>query len=502
MSGTLAEGARCLHEDLERLERRVVGELKDVASHSDRLAKHHRARKMLEAAQQRAAKLQKIYEDDDGLRREEIARLARSDGRGTATQAYFERVAQLREYHRKLAQDELTEEGDNLGALVDEAQVEFTGPEAGGRYLDLNALHIRFVNATFADGKHPDYLEYLRTFSDFSAIAPGRKLGAEYREYLEALLAYLSSFYTRTNPLGQVEKRMAALEQTFPEEWAAREDAHGSEDAAAKVAHICDLHQADSPADVAQFGPDALKDALQALGLKCGGTPQQRAERLFSVKGRRIDEIDRKLFAKGAGPGPASQTEKARKAAYAVALLERKVVELRSMLAAAAEATVEATERKQVQTYEELEAERAAALEEEEPEGDGEEGEDDSLYNPLKIPLGWDGKPIPVWLYKLHGLNQEFECEICGNFSYRGRRAFERHFTEWRHQQGMRSLGIPNSKEFFEVTRIKDALELWSTLRKSQAGGFNPNEHEEYEDGEGNVYSKRTFEDLKREGLI
>lgn len=38
------------------------------------------------------------------------------------------------------------------------------------------------------------------------------------------------------------------------------------------------------------------------------------------------------------------------------------------------------------------------------------------VYNPLKLPLGWDGKPIPYWLYKLHGLNMEFKCEICGNY--------------------------------------------------------------------------------------
>lgn len=43
------------------------------------------------------------------------------------------------------------------------------------------------------------------------------------------------------------------------------------------------------------------------------------------------------------------------------------------------------------------------------------------MYNPLKLPLGWDGKPIPYWLYKLHGLNQEFKCEICGGYSYWGR---------------------------------------------------------------------------------
>jgi len=31
------------------------------------------------------------------------------------------------------------------------------------------------------------------------------------------------------------------------------------------------------------------------------------------------------------------------------------------------------------------------------------------------------------------------------------RRAYERHFKEFRHQNGMRALGIPNNKNFFEV---------------------------------------------------
>ena len=29
----------------------------------------------------------------------------------------------------------------------------------------------------------------------------------------------------------------------------------------------------------------------------------------------------------------------------------------------------------------------------------------------------------------------------------------------------MRALGIPNNKNFFEVTQIKDALELWSSIQ-------------------------------------
>jgi hypothetical protein len=113
-------------------------------------------------------------------------------------------------------------------------------------------------------------------------------------------------------------------------------------------------------------------------------------------------------------------------------------------------------------------AERLAELEndlevEDEQDGEDESGSDDEaapIYNPKNLPLGWDGKPIPYWLYKvrvvrapligenvsltrrcgcavprapprvmqLHGLSQEFECQICGDVVYRGRRAFDRHF--------------------------------------------------------------------------
>lgn len=66
-----------------------------------------------------------------------------------------------------------------------------------------------------------------------------------------------------------------------------------------------------------------------------------------------------------------------------------------------------------------------------------------------------------------HAALQEFTCEICGGASYWGRRAFERHFKEWRHQNGMRALGIPNNKNFFEVTQIKDARELWASIQVS-----------------------------------
>ena len=38
-------------------------------------------------------------------------------------------------------------------------------------------------------------------------------------------------------------------------------------------------------------------------------------------------------------------------------------------------------------------------------------------------------QPIPYWLYKLHGLNIVYKCEICGNYEYKGPKTFQRHFA-------------------------------------------------------------------------
>jgi len=46
------------------------------------------------------------------------------------------------------------------------------------------------------------------------------------------------------------------------------------------------------------LGLDRLKQGLEALGLKCGGTLRDRAERLWSVRGKKPNDIPEKLKAK------------------------------------------------------------------------------------------------------------------------------------------------------------------------------------------------------------
>merc|ERR1719198_1201182 len=124
--------------------------------------------------------------------------------------------------------------------------------------------------------------------------------------------------------------------------------------------------------------------------------------------------------------------------------------------------------------------------------------EERPIYNPLNLPLGWDGKPIPFWLYKLHGLGIEYKCEICGNYSYWGRRAFERHFQEWRHAFGMRCLKIPNTAHFKEITKIEEAITLYEKLKRdADEQTFRPDADVECEDIQGNVMSQKAFEDLR-----
>ncbi|GLU09488.1 hypothetical protein SLE2022_263480 [Rubroshorea leprosula] len=188
-----------------------------------------------------------------------------------------------------------------------------------------------------------------------------------------------------------------------------------------------------------------------------------------------------------------------------IALMEAKINKLCHLLSKTIEETKQNIVKRQALICKEMERDRMEEEEEEETtqfdtENDGEE--QPVVYNPLKLPMGWDGKPIPFWLYKLHGLDQEFKCEICRGSSYWGRRAFERHFQESRHQRGMRQLGIPYTKDFNEIRSIEEALALWNILQQRKAQNNWCQDLEEFEDRDGNIYHKKIYVDLQCQGLV
>ncbi|KAH3668529.1 hypothetical protein OGAPHI_002283 [Ogataea philodendri] len=129
------------------------------------------------------------------------------------------------------------------------------------------------------------------------------------------------------------------------------------------------------------------------------------------------------------------------------------------------------------------------------------QGKFDDVSN---FPIGPDGKPMPLWLWKLKGLDMEYSCEICGNALIKGREVFQNHFKEERHLQGLRMLGVVEDfNAFKDLDRIDDVLKLLEFLMKKKRNDIQyRDDGVEIEDSEGNVMSKKVYDQLKKQGLL
>ena len=434
-----------------------------------------RASKEMES---RAQNLKRSYD----VLREDVASL-----RGSSVFAnFYGALKKTREYYARHGNNVITE--DLKSRLERDAEeVRFSGEEVWGKYVDFSTLHQEFCNLYRTN---LDYAAYLRMMLNrpFSSHVEGSN-SSQYAKYVKHVDDYLCDFWTRANPLVELNDALKTDEEPTTEEPAAP--------------RVLDLEPFHSHESLVALGGDRLKEGLRALGLKCGGDITARAKRLFSVKGLQPDDIDPRLKKKKTG-GKKNDVEEA----------EKRIELLLAKLGPTIESSLRRAERKFTRTKDELDQEledeafgaAQQIIEEEEVEEEKDLEDDDApppLYNPKNLPLGWDGKPIPYWLYKLHGLDQTFSCEICGNFTYYGRRAFEQHFTEWRHAHGMRCLRIPNSRHFHGVTKMEDAVALWEQLQeRADKERFNAARDEEYEDSDGNVLNRATYEDLARQGLL
>jgi uncharacterized coiled-coil protein SlyX len=298
--------------------------------------------------------------------------------------------------------------------------------------------------------------------------------------YLEGIIRYLRELLSRKEPNVEIGKLEKQFEKEFEARWADK-SIPGWPEPTSKDKLFC------LPTNKL-FNNESVMKSHQ--------TGKLYKKKLAEVQ--KLSMEDQKKFI------TESQEEDQR-----IARLESRAAKWHDLLSDTLTETVQHLQKKQSQTAEEMEMDEDA---EDDVSDDGvdvgsdfgkEDEEDRPIYNPLNLPLGWDGKPIPFWLYKLHGLGIEYKCEICGNYSYWGRRAFEKHFSEWRHAFGMRCLKIPNTAHFKEITKIEDAITLYEKLKKdAEEQTFRPDADVECEDIQGNVMSQRAFEDLRRQGLV
>lgn len=499
---SILEAHRGHHEERERLEYAMVRELiAKRSTHREHINSDHRVKYLLDKYVDATGKIKELYEDKAGARKAEINAISASN----EFNEFYSRLRTIKEFYKTHPNEVAIPIASELEKFVENrdsevALVDFTDEESYGKFLDLNVHFHEYLNLkqiVGANAPKVDYLSYLNTFDHFYVIPKAKKFSADYQKYLEGLLEYLEGYIVRVKPLMPLNDIITKLKDDFEQMWETGKVPGWPKETTGALSNTgaaLDLSAFSSREELASLGLDRLKSALVALGLKCGGSLEERAERLWKTKGKTADEIEPSLFAKKKG-GIFSDVAKQK----AIAFMEVQIYKYIDILDEQRQTTKENVQRKQARTA----GEREESDEEVEDSDSEEDEESDVIYNPKNLPLGWDGKPIPYWLYKLHGLNISYVCEICGNAQYKGPKAFQKHFAEWRHAHGMRCLGIPNTAHFANITKIEDALALWEKLKSEKhKEKFQASNEEEYEDNAGNVVTKKTYEDLKRQGLL
>ncbi|RDW78283.1 C2H2 and C2HC zinc finger-1 [Coleophoma crateriformis] len=500
----LLEEQRYLHEDLERLEQGISDRVAEDPKHiRERLNRDHQISGFLDRIQDQSKRLLDIYKDADGLRSREI----QSISTGEPLEEFYKQLGEIKSFHSKYPNEPVenleraykkrptTVEGEPSTSEVDNM---FTGEEAFGRYLDLTTIHEQYLNLSGI--KRLTYLQYLDAFDSFTpplcSIKRPDKMTDQYFTYVGQLASYLESFMRRTRPLENLEKIFTSFDEDFEKAWAENE----------------------VPGWKIEVGPSV--SAAAAEGMWCADCEKEfKNENVYKghLNGKkhiRAAEARAARLAE-AGGGEAEGTTK--RGVSTLRLKERAIAErenrVRRLAAAMSQERADTkvnVERKQGMTERERQMELDALFAEVEPgalaqDGDSESDSDgdEKIYNPLKLPLAWDGKPIPFWLYKLHGLGVEFKCEICGNYVYMGRRAFDKHFNEARHIYGLKCLGITNTTLFREITGLEDAQKLWNKIQsEKKRETANDGSVVQMEDAEGNVMPEKVYYDLQKQGLL
>ncbi|EPZ35561.1 Zinc finger, C2H2 domain-containing protein [Rozella allomycis CSF55] len=464
----ILEKQRYGHEEIERLEKLAVDIFMDPAkTYKEKIMQEHQVKTVLERIQSRSLEIICAYDDKDGQRRQEMDMISGA----SELSEFYRSLKEIKDFHRRnpneLADVFELEVKDVKRMRVKDIETMFTGEESFGKYLDMNMHHLVFNN--FKDVKKVDYVQYLDSFH----ILNGLPKGADYVKYVNDLSDYIEEFFKKSKPLINFEQIKNSGLEEFEK-----------------------YYQNETSKDLFCLACSKLFSKNSVFDSHLNGKKHKKAQAELDAKKLSIEEKEETL-----NRLYNEEIQKEKDFAAKEFLLPFYAKELHEVI----EDTKAFIERKQSRTFEEREMDMEEEEEVIEEEQEVEEEEDVKLHNPKGLPLGWDGKPIPYWLYKLHGLGFQFPCEICGNYIYMGRRAFERHFSEWRHTYALKCLGITNSKHFYEIVKIEEALacNIWEKLKKqSKEENFVAEDMEEFEDESGNVYNKKTYEDLQRQGIF
>ncbi|KOS17111.1 Pre-mRNA-splicing factor sap61 [Escovopsis weberi] len=499
------EEQRYIHEDLERLEQGIADRIREEPKHiRDRLNRDHEVSQLLDQIQVQSNNLLRICKDENGTRAQEIQQI----GAGDPFEEFYKLLKDARDHHARYPNEQAenseqryrtrraTEAGEPLPFIVDSL---FSGEEAYGRFFDLNMCHESYLN--LPNVKRITYLQYLEAFDNFApgvgGVKRAEKLTDQYFQYVGGLNSYLESFMRRTRPLDDVDKVLESFDKEFEEAWT-KDEVPGWQ-----------LEQAGNGAASRTESTDALwcDDCEKEFKNENVYKAHQTGRKHIKAAERRKERQEEAAATNGVDRGASYSGTRSKE--RAIAEREYRVKRMASAMSTERSDTRVNVERKQGMTERERQQELENLLnlsetwqEPMEEEAEGEEGEE-KIYNPLKLPLAWDGKPIPFWLYRLHGLGVEFTCEICGNFVYMGRRAFDKHFNEARHVYGLKCLGITNTSLFRDIIGIEEALKLWEKIqREKKRNKIDDGSIVQMEDGEGNVMPEKVYYDLQKQGLL
>ncbi|EOO00963.1 putative splicing factor 3a subunit 3 protein [Phaeoacremonium minimum UCRPA7] len=502
----LLEDQRYIAEDLERLEQGIADRIGEEPKFiRDRLNRDHEVSQLLDQIQKQSAELLSLYRDANGLRSKEVL----SIGSGDPFDQFYRQVNEVKEHHARYPNEQAENseirykpraagDGEPVPYIVDSM---FSGEEAYGRFFDLHSCHESYVN--LPNVKRLPYLQYLEVFDNFAAgyggLKRGDKLTDQYFKYVGELADYLESFMRRTRPLENVDKVLESFDKEFDAVWQDNKLPGWENEATAPKTNGASRDLSTADAVWCEACEKEFKNENVYKGHLSGRKHVKAAEQLEQ---RRKDAATANGSSDGVG---ATRRLKER----AIAEREFRVKRLASAMSTEREDTRVNVERRQGMTERERqqELENLFSMAEQVPQNESADTEmengEEKIYNPLKLPLAWDGKPIPFWLYRLHGLGVEFPCEICGNFVYNGRRSFDKHFNEARHIYGLKCLGIDNTHLFRDITSIEEALKLWDKIqRDKKRGKVDEGSIVQMEDAEGNVMPEKVYYDLQKQGLL